>query len=152
MRRKKDPTWTYPYQSREKVENLRIYFELHLPNRVRSWKDNPNTHALPPGRKVKIPWESVPPHFRPNVEAWFQMMVARVKKERGFITPGKLRSLRMNAANFGRQILTGRRRQNHAQYTRMKNQWLRYKAWEAQQQRRELVESRGPMPHKFLEL
>lgn len=150
--RKKDPTWLYPYMSRERVENLRIYFELHLPNRVRNWNTGPDTHALPREMYKKTPWASVAPHFRPNVQRWFDMMVERTKKQRGSISPGKIRSLRMNAANFGRNILTGRRRENHKQYTRMKNQWLRYKAWEAEQQRKEFVAKQGPLPHKILEV
>ena len=158
MARKKvaDPTWLYPHKSRLYIENLRVYFELHLPNRIRNWDQQTphDTHALPRIGKhwgTGEPWASVPPHFRPKVEAWFQMMIARVKKERGSITPGKIRSLRMNAANFGRNVLSGRRRENHRQYNRMKKQWLMYKEWEAQQQRRELVASRGPMPRKVLE-
>ncbi len=154
MPRKADPAWTYPHLSREKVENLRVYFEMHLPNRINGWK-GVDTHVFP---KIKgkrgsgEPWASVPPHFRPKVEAWFQMMLARTKRERGFVSPGKVRSLRMNAANFGRYVLTGKRRANKSVYDRMKRQWLRYKEWETQQQRAALVASRGPMPHKVLEV
>jgi hypothetical protein len=158
MSRKKfdDPTWLYPHATRVQIENLRIYFELHLPNRIRSWHQQTckDTHALP---RIKEnwgsgePWASVPPHFRARVDAWFHMMIARVKRERGTITPGKIRSLRMNAAYYGRYVLTGKRRANKSAYDRMKRKWLQYKEWEAQQQRRELVASRGPMPRKVLE-
>jgi len=158
MPRKKvhDPDWLYPHQTREQVENLRVYFELHLPNRIRSWKQqkDTDTHAL---ARVDNkwgsgePWASVPPHFRPKVQAWFEMMLRRVKHERGCVSPGKIRSLRMNAAYFGRYVLTGKRRANKSAYDRMKRNWLKYKAWETQQQRTAFVKRQGPMPRKVLD-
>lgn len=153
--KKKDPTWLYPHATREQIENLRVYFEMHLPNRIRNWNGGIDTHALSAiARKQAAgqPWASVPPHFRTRVEAWFQMMLAKTKRERGFVSPGKVRSLRMNAACFGRYILTGKRRSNKAEYDRNKRKWLQFKEWEAQQQRSAFVASRGPMPNRRLEI
>lgn len=152
-----DPSWTYPYQTRQQIENLRIYFELHLPNRIRSWKQQTDvdTHAMPRinGKwGTGIPWESVPPHFRPEVERWFQMMLKRTKAQRGTLTAGKIRSLRMNAANYGRNVLTMKRNANRVWYERRKKQWLQYKEWVAERENIAARIARGPAPNRRLEI
>ena len=155
-KKKKDPDWHYPYATRLQIENLRVYFS-HFATRIRGWQQqkDTDTHAL---RRVKgkwgtgIPFESVPPQHRPKVEAWFNRKLAELKA-RG-ITPsaGKIRSLRMNAAMFGRHVLTGHRSIDRLQYERRKKKWLRYLSWKAAEERKELLARRGPNPSKVLEI
>jgi hypothetical protein len=152
----KDPEWTYPYATRRQIENLRIYFS-HFATRIRGWhqQKDTDTHALP---RVKnkwgtgIPFESVPPQHRARVEAWFNRKLAEIKAQGITPSPGKIRSLRMNAANFGRHVLTGHRRIDRAQYEMRKRKWLRYLSWKAAEERKELLARRGPNPSKVLEI
>ena len=145
-----DPDWHYPFATRLEIENLRVYFS-HFATAPRGWKEHKFTHALPRTNEPRERWASVPPHFRPQVEAWFQMMLKKTKRERGVVTPGKLRSLRMNAACFGRYVLTGKRRVNKSAYDRRKKAWLRYQEWATAEERKEML-ARHPMPRKVLEI
>jgi len=154
--KRKDPDWKYPFQTRLQIENLRIYFS-HFATRIRSWdqQKDTDTHAL---RRIKgkwgtgEPWASVPPQHRTRVEAWFNKKLAELKAKRITPTPGKIRSLRMNAANYGRYVLTGKRRANKAHYDLRKRKWLRYLSWKAAEERKELLARRGPSPSKVLEI
>lgn len=149
----KDPDWTFPYATRACLERIREYFEgfqkgLH----PQGWRLNKNTHALK--KSDGTPFASVLPHLRPKVIAWFEMMLARerAKKIAGWPSPGKVRSLRMNAAHFGRNVLTGRRRANKSVYDRRKRIWLAFQEWE---NRKQFVDREVERPHtssKLLEL
>jgi len=154
--KKKDPEWRYPYASRLQIENLRIYFS-HFATRIRSWdqQKDTDTHAL---RRIKgkwgtgEPWASVPPQHRARVEAWFNKKLAELKARGIKPTAGKIRSLRMNAAMYGRHVLTGHRRIDKLHYEMRKRKWLRYLSWKAAEERTELLERRGPNPSKVLEI
>jgi hypothetical protein len=153
-RKQDDPTWTYPFASRLEIENLRVYFS-HFATRIRSWKQqkDTDTHALPKingawgGRE---PWASVPPQHRARVEAWFNHKLAELRAKGITPTPGKIRSLRMNAAMYGRYVLTGKRRMNRVHYEMRKRKWLRYLSWKAAEERKELLAGRGPNESKVL--
>jgi len=146
-----DPDWTFPYAKRETMEKILVYFE-NLPNRKEGWKENKHTRALPQAEAKKLRettrWPSVPPQHRQRVEDWFQMMLARVRQERGEVTPGKLQSLRMNAANYGRYILTGKRTRNYVMYARRKRLLLAYREW----QRQEEIRSRPKLQSRRLQV
>jgi hypothetical protein len=147
----KDPDWKFPYASREYIDYLRQYFAAFA-TRNKDWHDNPHTHVLPPKeRRPDIPWYTVPEQHREKVEIWFQRKLAEWKASGRPLTRGKLQSLRMNATVFGRYILTGKRRANHARYDRHKRVWLTYLSWEAQQDRREVELSRPFAARKVLD-
>lgn len=155
--KRKDPTWRYPYATRLEIENLRIYFS-HFATRIRSWKQqkDTDTHALPRGKGGKWgtgePWASVRPDLRPKVEAWFNRKLAEIQARGITPTPGKIRSLRMNAANYGRHVLTYHRAADRMHYQVRKKKWLRYLSWKAAEERKELLANRGKNPSKVLEI
>ncbi len=144
-----DPLWTFPYADRATMNRIVWYFEVHLPNRKEGWIQNPKTHALTRAEKKaagNTRWPSVPARNRVRVEEWFQMMLARVKRERGVVTPGKLQSLRMNAANYGRNVLMSTKRcLNRAQYNKDKRLYLAYQEYLTKEIRKALpkTESRN---------
>ena len=129
-----DPTWDFPFASRERIEKIRAYFtSFETGERKRGFHNVRHKAVIP---EAKTPWASVPAHFRAQVDAWFRMKVAleRAKRIRGWPTRWKIQSLRMNAAYFGRHVLTGKRYANHGHYAWMKQVWLAYKDWEARKQ------------------
>jgi hypothetical protein len=124
----KDPDWTFPYAKRSTMEKILIYFE-NLPYRKEGWKGGLRTAPKFPDSEGTR-WPTVPPQHRQKVEDWFQMMLARTKRERGEVTQHKLRSLMGNAANYGRYVLTGKRRANHGAYARRKRLLEAYREWQ----------------------
>jgi hypothetical protein len=144
----KDPDWTFPYCTRKTLERIREYFEsFKIPGaHPHGWREQTRrqTHALE--KSDGTPWSSVAPHFRERVEKWFQMKVAQEKAKGipGWPTPGKIRSLRMNAAYFGRHILTFKRLRWAGHYTRRKRIWLLYQEWMS---KKEFVEREVSRPH-----
>lgn len=146
-----DPGWTYPHATRLQIENLRIYFS-HFATRVEGWGKGIKTHALPQKETRGIPWASVPPQHRAKVEEWFNRKIAELKARGVTPSAGKIRSLRMNASNYGRYVLTGHRRGNRSQYEMKKKKWLRYLEWKAAEDRKELLRARGPEERKVLEI
>lgn len=154
--KKADPTWRYPHATRLQIDNLRVYFS-HFATRIRGWhqQTDADTHVFPlinGKRGTGIPWESVPPQHRARVEAWFNKKLAELKLKGITPTPGKIRSLRMNATVYGRYVLTGKRRADKSQYDRRKREWLRYLSWKAAEERKELLALRGPNPRKVLQI
>ena len=148
----KDPEWKFPYASRERIDTLRQYF-AHFATRLEGWHQNPRTHALhPKDRHPEIPWYSVPEQHRAKVQAWFDFKIAELKAKNITITAGKLQSLRMNAANYGRYVLTGKRRANHAVYARHKRIWFAYLEWSAERDRRDIEIAKDFTPSKRLEV
>lgn len=146
----KDPDWTFPYASRQRIENIRAYM-AHFATRLEGWKQNPRTHALPPKeRHPEIPWYSVPEKFRPEVERWFNMKVAQLPPHRRTI--GKIQSLRMNATVYGRYILTGKRRGKKTQYEINKRIWFCYLEWSAANDKKEIDVTRPLTASKVLEI
>ena len=151
-----DPTWTYPYATRLEIENLQVYFS-HFATRIRGWhqQKDTDTHALPRVKGAwgsKIPWESVPPQHRARVEEWFNKKLAELKAKGITPSPGKIRSLRMNAANYGRHVLTGHRMADRTAYEIRKKKWLRYLEWKAAEERKEFLAKRTKSPSKVLEV
>jgi len=147
-----DPSWKFPYATREQIDELRQYF-AHFATRLEGWKENPRTHALPlKERRPDIPWFSVPEKFRPQVEDWFQRKLTELKARGVPITRGKIQSLRMNAANFGRQVLTRNRARNKGMYERKKRLWLAYLHWSAAHDRKEIEIAKAYTPSKQLEV
>jgi hypothetical protein len=130
-----DPAWTFPYASRKEIERIVHYFEVHLPNRVDSWASfkGKRHFALPRKEHEQLRkitrWPSVPEKYRQQTEDWFQKKLKQCIEERGFVTPAKLRSMKMNAANFGRNVLTKKRMWNKIRYDRDKAIYLAYKEW-----------------------
>lgn len=155
-RKKPDPDWKYPHATRLEIENLRVYFShFSRPNRIVGWKDqkDTDTHALPRinGKwGTGIPWESVLPQHRAKVDAWFNNKLAELHAKGITPSPGKIRSLRMNAAMYGRHILTFKHLGLRAGYRQRKRKWLRYLNWKAAEERKELLAARGPNPSKVL--
>lgn len=148
----RDPAWKFPYATRENIDYLRQYF-AKFATRLEGWRQNPKTHALPAKeRRPDIPWFSVPPQHREAVEIWFQRKLAEWKQSGRPLTAGKLQSLRMNAANYGRYVLTGKRRGNRSAYERNKRIWLEFLSWQAKQDRKELEASRPRTASKVIEL
>jgi hypothetical protein len=148
----KDPEWKFLYASRERIDALRQYF-AHFATRLEGWHQNPRTHALhPKDRHPEIPWYQVQERYRPQVEAWFQKKLAECKAQGRPLTAGKIQSLRMNAANFGRYVLTGKRRGNQSYYARNKRIWFAYLEWSAEQDRRGIEIAKDFTPSKRLEL
>ena len=150
-----DPTWTFPYASRACIENIERYMALcgsrHFTfANMRGVK----THVLPKSRKNKIPWESVPPHFRHRCEELFNRKVAieRAKGIPGWPSEGKIRSIRMNCANAGRHFFNGESYARYKRYLRMRNMWLRWLDWKAKNERASLLAARGPEAHGQLEI
>lgn len=125
-----DPDWTFPYARRATMEKILVYFENIKVDKT-SWSVNKHTHALPAKVAAELRkttrWPSVEPKYRQKVEDWFQMKLAQAKKERGELTAGKIRSLRMNAAVYGRFILTGKRRGDHGRYAQNKRLLFAYR-------------------------
>jgi hypothetical protein len=151
-----DPTWRYPFASRKQIENLRIYFE-HFRTRPRSWHDQSDkeTRVFYPREKKNghfVIHDSVPPHLRKRADDWFNQKIAELKAQGITPSPGKIRSLRMNRANIARNYWTGKRFADYSLYLAKKNAWLKYLAWEAQQQRTELNRQRGRTRSKLLEV
>jgi hypothetical protein len=144
-----EPIWTYPYATRRRV-NL-AYARLAKID-CRNWKDNPRPRVLYQHRKNKIPWESVRPDLRPQVQQWFDNKIAEYKALGRPITQGIINSVRCNATRYGRQTLTHR-------YSAMFLHWktslhivTRYEEWLAQQQRSTYVGSLGKTQSRQLEL
>jgi hypothetical protein len=148
-----DPTWTYPYATRARIESLAKYMS-EFGKRSTNWhmqgKRKESTRVLPNKRKNKIPFESVPPHLRFRAEQWFNRKVAeeQTKGILGWPSPGKIRSLRMNACNAGRHMWNGEYYTRYRHYLKKKKAWLMYLEWKAKQERQDFSQ---PMPHKVLE-
>jgi len=148
----RDPSWKFPHASREQIDELRQYF-AHFATRLEGWKQNPRTHALPAkDRRPDIPWFSVPEQHRAECQRWFEMKIAELKASGRRITSGKIQSLRMNATNYGRYVLTGKRRANRGHYERRKRIWLTFLEWQAKHDRKEIEISRPHTSSKVLEL
>lgn len=145
-----DVTWLYPHASREEIAELKTFFD-HFATRPRNWHDQTRkeTHAVTLVNKDRIPWFSVPEQFRPRVQAWFDMKVNQVIREKGSITPGKIRSLRMNACHFGRNVLTHRTWALRRAYLKKRAKWLQYQEWLCQQEIQQLHKAE-PMPRRYL--
>jgi hypothetical protein len=148
----KDPTWTFPYASRQRIENIRAYM-AHFATRLEGWKQNPRTHALPAKqRRPDIPWYSVPVQHRQRVQEWFDRKIAELHAKGVTITAGKIQSLRMNATVFGRYVLTGKRSMNRMHYELNKRIWLAYLDWQAKHEKKEIDIERPATRSKMLEL
>jgi hypothetical protein len=123
----KDPTWTFPYCTRATLEKIRDYFEsFQTGGHPRGWAQLRHKRLIP---NAKIPWESVDPKYRAEVDRWFKMKLNQAKQA-GTLTPGKIASLRMNATFYGRHVLTGKRRGNYGRYARKKRIWIAFQEWE----------------------
>lgn len=148
-----DPEWKFPYATREYIVNLAQYMS-EFGKRPTNWhmqqKIGQRTHVLSENRKNMIPFESVPPYLRFRAEQWFNRKIAECKAEGrpNWPSPGKIRSLRMNACNAGRHMWNGEYYLRYSNYQSKKKMWLRWLDWKAQQERREAQE---PMPHRVLE-
>ena len=148
----RDPSWKFPYASREKIDELRQYFAAFA-NRLEGWKQNKHTHALPEkDRRPDIPFYSVPEQHRAEAIRWFNMKIDELKKSGRPITQGKINSLRMNATNYGRYVLTRKRSINRMQYERRKRIWLTFLEWDAKQQGKEIEVNKPYTPSKQLEI
>jgi hypothetical protein len=144
-----DPTWAFPFATRQRINKLRWYFTEYLPHRQKHWKCNKVLDwktSLELRKYTK--WPSVPEEHRERVEVWFQRKVKEVVDRDGFITDGKFRSLKMNAANFGRSILTRKREANRFLYKLDKRVWLAYVEWEESERQRNLPRT----PSRFLDV
>ena len=147
-----DSGWKFPYASRERIDSLRQYF-AHFATRLEGWKQQPRTHALPAkDRRPDIPWFSVPEQHREKVNDWFLRKLEEWKRSGRPLTAGKIQSLRMNAANYGRYVLTRKRAANRMVYERNKRIWLEFLNWQERQDRKEVELSRPLKPSKVLEL
>jgi hypothetical protein len=138
-----DPDWTFPYAKRERMMAICNYFEnIRFTRKLTQMGISKNTHALPRSLAKKLrkktAWPSVPAQFRTKVDDWFHKKLAQIKAERGYLTPGKIRSLRMNAAYYGRHVLTGRRRANRGRYEMDKRLYLTFLEWEKSENMRQL--------------
>lgn len=137
VNRGQDPTWTYPYASRERIASVESYFRrVSHPLNNRGWNVCTPSRTFSTNHKVTVKWESVRPDLRPKVQAWYDKTLARYKAEGRELTPGLLRSLRCNAARYGKFVLTGRYASER--WTYLKNlvamrQWVR---WNAEQEMR----------------
>lgn len=151
-----DPTWTFPYASRKHIERLRHRFLVEIGNRpptsTQLWR-KAHTPVLSQKiaqqrRKNGIEWPSVPRRFRRQVNDWFNRKVNEWIIEHGSITRGKKDSLRMNAAYYGRWVLTGKRRMNKSKYDQDKRMWFFYRDWEKSQELKNLPKT----PSKILDV
>src|SRR6516165_12199898 len=111
-----DPTWTFPYATRKYVEKLRRYFLKEIIPAGQLWRSKANP-VLPKKvslamRKRGIQWPSVPRRFRKQVNDWYIKKLNEWIAEHGSITRAKDQSLKMNAACYGRYVLTGKRLAN----------------------------------------
>lgn len=152
-----DPEWKFPYATRRYIEKLRKKFEEYQRNMgKKNWHHQTykQTHVLPMNRPNKIPWESVPPHWRARCQELFNRKVAieKAKKIHGWPTPGKIRSIRMNCARAGRHYFNGENHTKHFAYLMARKMWILYQQWEVEQERKKFVMEREPMPHKILEV
>ena len=146
----KDPEWTFPYASRERVTKLRKYF-LALPNRPRNWNTQHAKCILSNKERATLePWAQVPVQHRDRVDAWFKMKVAQLPAHKR--TAGKIRSLRGNAVCYGRWVLTRKRHFNKMWYDLNKRIWLAFQEWEAKEIAREQRASLPPTARKMLEV
>jgi len=146
----RDPEWTFPFASRARVTKIRAYF-LALPNRQKSWRtQNVKTILTPKERANLEPWAQVPVQHRDRVEKWFNMKVAQLPAHRR--TVAKINSLRGNAINYGRHVLTGKRRANKGWYDLAKRIWIEFQKWEATEIAREQRASLPPTRRKILEV
>lgn len=147
-----DPDWKFPFATRETIDEIRQYM-AHFATRLEGWKQNPRTHALPAKeRRPDIPWYSVPEQHRAAVQVWFTRKIEELKASGRPITAGKIQSLRMNATNFGRYVLTRKRSANRMNYEKKKRIWLAYLQWSAKQHRKEIELAKPFTPSKVLEL
>ncbi len=146
----RDPDWQFPYASRERMAKIRAYF-LALPHRARSWTTQNRKSILNDKERATLePWAQVPVKHRDRVEKWFNMKVAQLPPHRR--TVAKIRSLRGNAINYGRHVLTGHRRANKSQYDRNKRLWLTFQEWQEKELQREVAESLPRTRSKLLEV
>jgi hypothetical protein len=151
----KDPDWVYPYASRQRIENLTKYF-MAFGKKPRDWhtQTGKQTHVFDKNRwrrEAIIPFESVPPWLRHRAEQWFNRKIAECKAEGrpNWPSPGKIRSLRMNACHVGRNLWTRKNFASFVLYRKNKKAWLLWLEWNAKNERRE---SQEPMPHRVLEV
>lgn len=148
----RDPTWRFPYASRQRVDELRQYF-AQFATKPKGWRAQPRTHCTHiKDRHPEIPWYQVEEHLRPRVEEWFQRKVAEWKASRRPLTRGKLQSLRMLAVRQGRWIWTGKRAMNALHYKMRKQVWLAFLEWSADQDRRNIEIAKDHTRSKQLEI
>jgi hypothetical protein len=122
-----DPDWTFPYATRKTLEKIRDYFEsFQTGGHPRGWKQLRHVSVV---KGAKIPWASVDPKHRAEVDRWFKMKLNQLRLL-GPVRPGKIASLRMNAAYYGRHVLTRKRGANRSAYQRRKRIWLAFQDWE----------------------
>jgi hypothetical protein len=144
-----DPSWTFPFATRERIERLEEYFStFHL--RKKNWgSGNKVRQVLDENRKVKIPWESVPPHRRHIAQAYFDKRIAMYQAQGRAITQGIVNSSRCLATRFSRSTPWERARKCE-DYGSKKKMWLAYQDWLSKQQRAEFVARQEPNEHKVL--
>jgi hypothetical protein len=150
-----DPTWTFPYATRQYIEKLRDYFRTC---RKRNWHTQTRayTHALTDKEAARIRreegtnWPSVPPQYRAWCEEHFNRFIEKKKAEQGgTIRPGQVRGIRMRVACFGRH---GYERSKRGLYGQRKAMWLCFNAWETENQRQEYLKSLPPTQSKILDV
>lgn len=130
----KDPDWKFPYATRGTLEKIRDYFEsFQTGGHPQGWKQLRHERII---KAPKIPWESVPPKYRAEVDRWFKMKLNQARQN-GPVSAGKIRSLKMNATYYGRHVLTGKRSMNRLNYELRKRIWLEFQQWEKQQASRD---------------
>jgi hypothetical protein len=150
----KDPEWTFPFASRQRIENLERYFASLGQKNTAFGSGRKLKPVLPANRPNKIPWESVPPQYRFRCQQLFNRKIAeeRAKKIPGWPTRGKIDSLRMNVTNAGRHMFNGEYWVRYFHYKRNKKMWLLWLDWCAKEQREKAVAERGPEAHAQLEV
>ena len=148
-----DPTWTFPYATRERIERLRRFFLTELKPTTQMYWRTKNTHAIPQKkalamRKRGIRWPSVPRRFVPQVDAYFDQQCQKYIALHGSLPRGVRNSIRMRAANYGRNVLTGKRCGNFGRYMGNKRIWFAFLDWEEHERKMSLPKT----PSKILEV
>ena len=143
--------WTFPYATRACIEKLRLYFLTELkPTTEMHWRTK-KTHAIPQKkalamRKRGIRWPSVPRKFVPQVDAYFDQQCQKYIAEHGSLPWGVRNSIRMRAANYGRNILTGKQFAKYGLYVKKRRMWFLFLEWEEHERKMALP----PTPSKIL--
>jgi hypothetical protein len=105
------PDWKFPYAHRAYIEKLREYFRTAPKSGGFRCQTRAQTHVLSNKESLRIRreegtnWPSVPPEHRAQAEFHFHRRVAEKTREQGYITPGQVRSIRMNVVRFARWVL-----------------------------------------------
>lgn len=150
----KDPTWTYPYRTRNQIAAAKRYLaKCHAKKHGwNNFKHRERPEALPGNRPNKIEWESVPPQFRQATQEWFNQKIAECKARGISLTDGKIRSLRCNATRQGRHIMTKKHGIKMWVYYSMRAVVERYEKWLTQQQKIEHQKIIGKTESRVLEV